>query len=147
VVDAPVVIATEPGALRTELARYTTAPDTTAEPDEDGDGVPARLDLDDSDPAVGVVAEEIPCSGFDEDGDGVDLCPSDVDADGARADIDCDDLDALKGPFAVEVRCNGLDENCDGHDDCDQDEDGLLDWADPDPNDPAPPEEVHAVFY
>lgn len=145
--DPPVAIETEPGALTTEVARFTIVEDDVRAVDEDGDGVRTGLDLDDLDPDVGAVSDEIPCSGVDEDGDGVDPCPADMDGDGARADVDCDDLDATRGPFAVEARCNDEDENCDGWDDCDQDEDGLLDWADPDPNQPAIAEENPPEFH
>lgn len=132
-VEPPEVLETEPGALRTEAARYEVVFDAVDDGDRDADHVPARLDADDDDPDVGAPAIEIPCSGLDEDGDGFDHCPPDLDGDGARADVDCDDLDVARHPFAPEDRCNGEDENCDGWDDCDQDGDGIFDRADPDP--------------
>lgn len=104
--------------------------------DLDGDGVPVPDDPDDRNPFRYPGAPEQPCSGVDEDGDGVDECPRDVDGDGASEWIDCDDLDPAISPYAREVRCNRRDENCTGVDECDRDEDRVDDAVDADPDDP-----------
>lgn len=104
--------------------------------DLDRDGFVGRDDPDDTNPFRYPGAPEQPCSGVDEDGDGLDPCPRDVDGDGAAETIDCDDLDPSVSPYAREVRCNGRDENCTGHDSCDQDGDRVDDFVDLDPDDP-----------
>ncbi len=111
--------------------------DTYCDPDLDGDGWPASIDCDDSDPSVFPGATEF-CNGVDDDCDGfvdnnaVDatLWYLDSDSDGfgdASIDsldcsapsgyvadkTDCDDSDPAVNPGAMEV-CNGMDDDCDG---------------------------------
>jgi hypothetical protein len=112
--------------------------------DQDRDGVPEDLDLDDRDELIGPVLREVECDGLDQDGDLVDRCPLDADEDGAPASHDCDDLDPTIRPGIADVGCNGVDENCNGVDDCDRDGDALRDVDDPEPDvprdPPAPPD-------
>ena len=114
----------------------------TADPDADGDGVPASEDCDDTDAAVYPGAPEA-CDGKDNDCDGaVDLADADVvgvetgpiDSDGdgygdpgRSADYcagdppaniadnadDCDDRDDAINPAGNEI-CDGEDNDCDG---------------------------------
>ena len=102
--------------------------------DEDGDGVPACEDCDDTDPLVGAEGPEL-CDGIDNDCDGsVDEegdyeMNRDADGDGfgdpadvawfcdsepgwVEDDTDCDDTDPDIHPQAYEL-CNGLDDDCD----------------------------------
>ena len=103
--------------------------------DLDRDGFVGRDDPDDSNPFRYPGAPEQPCSGVDEDGDGLDPCPADVDGDGAAETIDCDDLDPFVSPYARDIRCNGRDENCNGVDWCDRDGDRVTGAVDLDPRD------------
>jgi len=82
--------------------------------DEDGDGVPARKDCDDTDPSVGAATTWY----ADEDSDGYGdddvtevACdvPHGFTADGG----DCDDGDRTVYPGALEW-CDGVDDDCDG---------------------------------
>ncbi len=84
--------------------------------DEDGDGVPAPLDCDDSDPLRYPGAPERcgdgvlqSCAGADPSCDTVE----DKDKDGWPDDDDCAPDDAKRFPGAKEL-CNGLDDDCDG---------------------------------
>jgi len=114
--------------------------------DEDGDGVVAADDCDDTSAEVGPDRPEL-CNGVDDDCDGVVdeeaedalVWFQDADGDGFgdpeapaeacvrpqgfadRAD-DCDDADPQVSPAGVEV-CNGVDDDCDGE----ADGDGALD--------------------
>ncbi len=113
--------------------------------DDDGDGVPADEDCDDSDAAVAPGRDEL-CNGVDDDCDGViDNGATatfywDADGDGAgdparpvdgceledgwSADsTDCNDLDPETYPGADE-RCDGLDNDCD----TEVDEDVRSEW-------------------
>jgi hypothetical protein len=56
-------------------------------PDDDGDGVRASHDCDDSDPAVSPIARDRPCNGVDENCNGFDECDSD--RDGMDDRFDC----------------------------------------------------------
>ena len=123
--------------------------------DEDGDGVLAAEDCDDSNPAIYPEAEEI-CDGLDNDCDGeVDLdavdAPAwypDVDGDGfgdaalpteqcqapeglIAEGSDCDDGEAEISPDALEY-CDGVDNNCDGSVDEDSAEDTTTYYRDAD---------------
>ncbi len=105
--------------------------------DQDGDGVPAGEDCDDSDATVNPMADEV-CDGLDNDCDGeVDEDATDAttwyadeDGDGygdsEQTEIaceqpedavaeggDCDDEDDAINPGAEEI-CDGVDNNCDG---------------------------------
>ncbi|MCO4762093.1 MAG: putative metal-binding motif-containing protein [Myxococcales bacterium] len=84
--------------------------------DEDGDGVPAPLDCDDTDPLRFPGAPERcgdgvlqSCLGADPSCDGVD----DADGDGWPDKGDCAPKDKNRHPGATEL-CNGLDDDCDG---------------------------------
>jgi len=86
------------------------------DPDNDGDGSPASLDCDDTNPDVNPEAVEVPYNGIDEDCDGTDLI--DVDLDGFNSTVvlgerDCDDNNASFNPVALEI-CDGFDNNCSG---------------------------------
>ena len=79
--------------------------------DADGDGVPACVDCNDSDPTVGLKS--------DLDKDGVTACTG-----------DCDDLDPAQFPGNKEI-CDGKDNDCDGQaDNLDSDGDGVTDCPD-----------------
>lgn len=108
--------------------------------DADGDGFPASevdgtscdgTDCDDSEPSIHPGADEEPCSGRDEDCDGVMSTVEDADGDGhPNADCapdgiepDCDDSDDSIYPGAP-LQCDGLDHDCSGHPDQDEDGDG-----------------------
>ena len=116
-----------------------------ADPDADGDGVPASQDCDDEDPGTWPGAVEV-CDGVDNDCDGVadeDVTVTvyeDGDGDGYgdpdRAseaceagegqvdnDLDCDDGDAGLSPEAAEL-CDDIDNDCDGE----IDEEEVLTW-------------------
>ena len=89
--------------------------------DEDGDGLPAEVDCDDTDPDVG--ATWVHYADADGDGYGNDAYPLEAGCEPpsgyAEMGGDCDDADADTNP--------GADEYCDGHDD---DCDGLTDEDD-----------------
>jgi hypothetical protein len=94
--------------------------------DQDGDGIPAWRDCDDTDPAVGGPATWY--ADRDEAGWGDDASPTTAceQPSGAVAQPgDCDDADPGVNPDATEI-CNGLDDDCDGLVD---DEDDSLDLA------------------
>jgi hypothetical protein len=106
--------------------------------DQDGDGTPADLDCDDSDPAVFPGAVEV-CNDVDDDCDGIIDPPGSEDTHAFYADRDsdgwgdrngavktcdppigfvdtwgdCDDEDARVSPDAREVAGNGVDDDCD----------------------------------
>ncbi|MCB9663944.1 MAG: putative metal-binding motif-containing protein [Alphaproteobacteria bacterium] len=99
--------------------------------DEDGDGVSADADCDDTDPARAPGLREIPADGIDQDCDGLEACHVDADGDGHGATAttpgplacdlpglsgtptDCDDGDPARHPDATE-RCDRVDEDCNG---------------------------------
>ena len=86
-------------------------------------------DCDDTDPAVNVLAAEIPDNGIDDncngliDNDDVRYIDADGDgygsqeesaADGVFNKLDCDDTNAAVHPYQNEIPGNGIDDNCDG---------------------------------
>ena len=73
--------------------------------DQDGDGVEAELDCDDSNDALGAMEDDLDCDGF---ANGEDCAPE----------------DAAINPDAEDTWYDGIDSNCDGVDDYDQDGDG-----------------------
>ena len=116
-------------------------------PDDDGDGVLADTDCDDTDDAVFPGAVEA-CDGIDSDcddslvdgysdldGDATPDCiDDDADGDGHEVDADCDDADPWVHPGATEG-CDLEDSDCDGSlvdGFADGDEDGLPDCIDED---------------
>ena len=143
----PREVAPPEGVESAEVPCEIVREDPDAPADLDGDGWRAEIDPDDEDDAIHPGADDVPCDGVDQDGDGRDPCTPDLDGDGYRAAQDCDDSDADVNPLAAETRCNDEDENCDGFDDCDRDADGILDRVDPDPDDPeiGPPEPVASL--
>jgi hypothetical protein len=83
--------------------------------DDDGDGSPAGVDCNDTNPDVRPGRGDIPGNGIDDDCAGGDAVV-DADGDGAGAAVDCDDKNAARFPGATEVPENGVDEDCDGRD-------------------------------
>lgn len=63
--------------------------------DDDGDGVVARFDCDDTDPRVSPLSADIYCDGRDQNCNGFDEC--DADHDGILSVSDCDDDDTRVG--------------------------------------------------
>lgn len=83
--------------------------------DEDGDGIPACGDCDDSDADVSaptVWYVDYDADGFGSDAITITVCAPDQEDKWAQNADDCDDLRASVNPEAVEV-CNELDDNCD----------------------------------
>lgn len=82
------------------------------EPDQDGDGVAAPTDCDDTNAAVGPGKTEVPNNGLDDDcvqGDRKDV---DADGDGFFVPKDCNDANKAAFPGAPEVYGNDVDEDC-----------------------------------
>ena len=108
--------------------------------DDDGDGVVAAEDCDDSDPTISPNATETwydgidsDCAGdhdYDADQDGhvateyVDLPTQGVRGTGILPGGDCNDLDAESFPGAPDSWYDGIDSDCENNDDYDQDGDG-----------------------
>ena len=144
------MVATSDDCLDNNSAVYPGAPEddctdptdyncdgSVAWDDADGDGSPACLDCDDTDPAVRPGQIEV-CDGLDNDCDGtpdddaIDGLPWYTDGDGdgwgdgaatiacspppdtVATDGDCDDGNTSVHPGAEEY-CDGLDNDCDGH--------------------------------
>jgi len=90
--------------------------------DDDGDGVCAPRDCDDTDPARHPDAREVCDNRIDEDCDGqtdegcVVPC-TDLDRDGVCEESDCDDSDPSRFPNATEACANDVDDDCDGQTD------------------------------
>lgn len=81
-----------------------------AQPDADGDGVPAGEDCDDGNAEVVPGRGEVPYNGVDDDCDPA-TPDDDLDRDGHGVAADCDDGDDTIHPGAVE-RCNQRDDDC-----------------------------------
>ncbi|MCB9760224.1 MAG: hypothetical protein H6739_10350 [Alphaproteobacteria bacterium] len=80
--------------------------------DQDGDGVVAADDCDDTDPNAYPGNIETPYDGVDNDCD--ESTPDDdLDGDGFGQADDCDESDPAVNPEANEA-CNGIDDDCDG---------------------------------
>jgi hypothetical protein len=105
--------------------------------DSDGDGVDARRDCDDANPAVHPGATDVPGNGVDEDCSGqdtpVDPPPPpnndtggtnttiisgviDADHDGVSPPLDCDDANAARRPGVADAPGDGIDQDCSGAD-------------------------------
>ena len=89
--------------------------DTTGDPDADGDGYPASVDCDDSDPALNLDDFDADgastCGGDCDDGDAL-LNTLDLDGDGQdTCSGDCDDASADTFVGATE-QCDGADNDC-----------------------------------
>ena len=91
----------------------TGCDDEDAPVDEDGDGVLAAEDCDDTDAASTTVAEDADCDGTltaadCDDGDAaLGASAEDADCDGTLTDADCDDGDAALGARAEDADCDG----------------------------------------
>jgi len=86
------------------------------ENDEDGDGIEAPADCDDTDPNTYPGAPEKCGDGIDQDcfgGDAACGLQADDDGDGFANDVDCDDVSDAIYPGATEL-CDGIDNDCDG---------------------------------
>ena len=83
--------------------------------DEDGDGVSAARDCNDSDPTISPDLPEIVENDIDENCDGF-IHYLDKDQDGFTSDIDCDDNNPAINPDAADILDNTIDEDCDGID-------------------------------
>ena len=110
----------------------TDPSDTSSEPgnpqpadqDDDGDGVPAEDDCDDTDPASTVVADDADCDGVPTEDDCNDTDPAstvvadDADCDGVPTEDDCNDEDQAFGALASDADCDGVqtEDDCDDED-------------------------------
>ena len=94
----------------------------------DGDGDPALIDCDDTDPDINPDADDTWYDGVDSDSAGDD--DFDQDKDGQRSQAhtedgeDCDDTDDTIYVDADDTWYDGVDSDCAGDDDFDQDKDG-----------------------
>lgn len=94
------------------LATACPSPEPEIE-DADLDGVPADLDCDDSDAALGARSDDNDCDGLVRDEDCDDDDPTsdsnvgDLDCDGVPSADDCDDEDAALGARAGDPNCDG----------------------------------------
>ena len=114
----------------------------TPELDNDGDGVAAFEDCDDTDAAVSPLLDETWYNGVDNNCDGKDDYDQDEDGfvatgydglatngaagSGALPGGDCDDVAPRISPQQPDDWYDGVDQNCDGLDDYDQDGDGFV---------------------
>ena len=72
------------------------------------------LDCDDTNADIHPGADEIRCSGVDEDCNEVTVDRVDADDDGVDECEDCDDSNPLRAPGNEEICENGIDDDCDG---------------------------------
>ena len=96
--------------------------------DDDGDGLSEdEGDCDDGDDSAFAGATEVPCTGVDEDCDGLEDDSVDGDDDGfGLCAEDCDDANGAINPEATDLLGDEVDQNCDGLDGTDGDGDGFV---------------------
>jgi hypothetical protein len=112
------------------------------EVDDDGDGVPKRLDCNDADATINPDVTEVWYDGIDQNCNGGDDYDQDLDGfvkdehaglptqgvegTGVLPAGDCDDEAPRISPQQPDTWYDGVDQNCDGVDDYDQDADGYV---------------------
>jgi formylglycine-generating enzyme required for sulfatase activity len=95
--------------------------------DGDDDGVPAEVDCDDGDPALGLQVDDRDCDGvsYADDCDDLDGAAGDRaedgDCDGVLASVDCDDASSTRGDRGLDGDCDGVV----GAADCDDEDAGV----------------------
>ena len=90
----------------------TVSPSGALEPDQDGDGVEAPTDCDDTRKDVRPGGTEIPNNGLDDDCKGGDRKDVDADGDGFFPPTDCNDNNKGQSPAVPEIYGNDIDEDC-----------------------------------